>query len=192
MKNKLGIVAVCTMGLLLSNPCYSSDMRDDGGPSWFKKVFVLGLLASSGFATPQDFPTLNPYKELNMSAYLRTNYDSDMPPGLRATPKYSYATYSSTTASPNPVFGDTYCLMQQAKVERSFEIRRTANAMFLAAQRPDIPDPEKYAMLASAIKIELASHMLEMEAAKFAASNGFYLSTGCAIPTPMEGKEGAL
>lgn len=189
MKNKLGVITICTMGLLLSNPSYSSDMRDDGGPSWFKKVFVLGLLASSGLATPQEIPVLNPYKELNMSAYFKVNYDSDMPPGVRATQKYTYTNYSgSRYNTPNLVYGDTYCLMQQAKVERSFEIRRTANGMLLAAQRPDIPDPERYAMLASAIKIELASHMLEMEAAKFAASNGFYLEVGCAIPTPSEGK----
>lgn len=188
MKNKLSIISVCVMGLLLSPSSHSSDMRDvepvSHSPS-FKKVLVLGLLASAGFAHSQELPSylLNPYKELNMSAYLKVNYERDMPVGPSATVKYSYADSYGSYANPKAGVTDTYCLMQQAKVERSFEMRKMSYAMYRGALSPDIPTPDKYAMIASAINIEMASHMLEMEAAKFAASSTF--SAGCAIPTPM-------
>lgn len=195
MKNKLSIISVCVMGLLLSPSSHSSDMRDIepvSHTSSFKKVLVLGLLASSGLSQAQELPSylLSPYKELNMSAYLKVNYERDMPVGPRATMKYSFSdSYPGNgriATSISYAFGDTYCLMQQAKVERSFEMREMSYAMYRGALRPGIPAPDKYAMIASAINIEMASHMLEMEAAKFAASatgTGYY--GGCAIPTPM-------
>ncbi len=193
MKNKLSIIAICITGLLLSNASYSSDMRDfepvPHTPS-FKKVLVLGLLASAGISHAQELPSylLNPYKELNMSAYLRVNYEGDMPEGPRATPKYSYNSgYPGNGAISTSIiyaFYDTYCLMQQAKVERAFEMRKMSYSMYRGALSQGIPAPDKYSMIASAINIELASHMLEMEAAKFSASSGLRVD-GCAIPTPM-------
>lgn len=192
MKNKFSIIAICVTGMLLSNSSHSSDMRDfepvSHAPS-FKKVLVLGLLASAGISHAQELPSyyLNPYKELNMSAYFKVNYERDMPEGPKATTKYSYdfpmpgypgfvsGGYSSSSA----VVSDTYCLMQQAKVERSFEIRKMSYAMYRGSLKPDTTTPDKYSMIASAINIEVASHMLEMEAAKFATS------VGCVIPTPM-------
>ena len=184
MKNKLTLISMCMTGILLSHASHSSDMRDfEPVPHVsFKKALVLGLLASSGLSHAQDLRSIKPYRELNMSAYLIKNYEGDMPSSYRATIKYSYVfpmvngAYNSGSAAAS----DTYCLMQQAKVERSFEIRKVSNAMYIAAQRPEVPEPDRYSMIASAINIELASHMLEMEAAKLATITG-----SCAIPTPM-------
>lgn len=177
---------------ILSSTSYSSDMRDsDERPSCFKKTVIFALLASSGLASAQELPYLSPYKELNMSSYIRTNYEGDMPVGPRATIKYSYTIFAPGNPGYNDglhAIYDTYCLMQQAKIERALEIRQLCNAMYKEVQGPDIPDTEKYAMLASIISIETSSHMLEMEAAKFAASVPVNApnSNRCAIPTPMK------
>lgn len=154
-------------------------------PWILKPLCFFGLLTSPEVVEAQAIPNIKPYQELNFTNYLKMNYeDGDMPQGSRITKQYSWIPTYPPTVSPSYAPADSLCVLLQAKIQRSWELREISDYLYQDIQESSsLSIIEKYVGLWAAANIELGSHMLEMEAALQLV--GGTDSSACAFPTPM-------
>lgn len=164
-------------------------------PSLFKKLFVLGLLASSGIVNETEAQAVPAWLEPNMSLYLNMTYEETMPPNGKIIQQYiykssstinPYVTISSSTGQRSWNYDaqmkDTYCLFWQRKIARAQKIRETTNKIYSDIQYTDkFTIQEQYTLLLSALNVEIDSHRIEMEAAENIGKD-----RSCALPGQVD------
>jgi hypothetical protein len=185
MRNKISLSILSgTLALsIVSVPLMasSSDTEDAPKKSSFRmpsliKPLMMATLLFSGreVVKTQAMPVIDLYVELDFSSVTAKNYDDSIPPGsLSKTCTYNNTNYDFPIPKYSGViFGSTNtwfdmstikCMYSQAKIERAWQIRETANTMYQEITQSSMSDAEKYTSLAAAINVELSSHLLELE-----------------------------